>query len=167
VNSSAVVDHGHNAPSIGTALSTGIASKNGPGCGKRIIEVGEILPSQQKGITTPIASKPHSQLSVFWKAMAVTLLPLLPIASDLGDENQALFLITPTQAGIPGGFLIPEEVTRFQIFCKSDTVQRLGHVGYSLDGDSYFRLLMMFFRNLKSVSGLQPSLTHSQTSVYR
>ncbi|RKK76444.1 hypothetical protein BFJ71_g16936 [Fusarium oxysporum] len=116
----------------------------------RALPVGELLPSQPKRRPFPISLKPQTQPSIFWKAFANSLIPLLSFSTSLADDDQAIFLTTPTQAGIPGGALAPEEIVYFQIFSKADALQILNCPGFSLDQGSYFSQLSTFMRCLVS-----------------
>ncbi|KLO80596.1 Uncharacterized protein LW93_2935 [Fusarium fujikuroi] len=118
----------------------------------RKVKADELNASDSKLRQTPVLLRPHTQPSLFWKALASTIAPLITNATNLTDEDMALFLSTPTQAGIPGGEFVPREITNFQIFSKADAVQKLDHPGFSLEGASYFSMLASFFRNLTSDS---------------
>ena len=65
-----------------------------------------------------------------------------PVAS-LADEQQAIFLGDSNQAGVLAGRAYPNEVTNYQTFIKADAIQRLNHLSFSLDGDSYFEYLTL------------------------
>ncbi|KAK1484314.1 hypothetical protein CCUS01_04026 [Colletotrichum cuscutae] len=114
------------------------------------IGVGELLPSQPKRLPIPILYKPHSTPTLLWKALTETLAPFFSNATNLSDEEQSMFLATPTQTGIPGGDLAPAEAVNFQVFQKADALQILNCPTFSLDQGSYFTELNKFMRNLVS-----------------
>ncbi|KAI4629857.1 uncharacterized protein J4E87_003044 [Alternaria ethzedia] len=65
--------------------------------------------------------KPSVQPSRFWKALSYTFLPILAGGTgSLEDEGQAMFVAAQGQPGIPEGRTLPQEVTNYQIFIKSD-----------------------------------------------
>jgi hypothetical protein len=88
--------------------------------------------------------KPSRQPSSFWKALSYTFLPFLSASPSLEDDDQALFVAAQSQAGIPEGRKLPQEVTNYQVFIKTDGVQTINRPSYSVsNGRSYFDLLYM------------------------
>lgn len=90
---------------------------------------------------------PRYQPSPFYKAMSYTLLSYMSNATSLTDENQAMFLGTLKQAGVPAGKLYPAEVTNYQTFLKADAIQKINHPTYSIAGDSYFEYLASYVQD--------------------
>ncbi|KAI4637821.1 hypothetical protein J4E83_000639 [Alternaria metachromatica] len=92
--------------------------------------------------------KPSVQPSRFWKALSYTFLPILAGGTgSLEDEGQAMFVAAQGQPGIPEGRTLPQEVTNYQIFIKSDVVQTINRPSYSAsNGRSYFELVYRYLR---------------------
>jgi hypothetical protein len=79
--------------------------------------------------------------SLLWKAYALAMRPKLSLAPDLSALNQAMFLASPLQAGIPANSVVPEGVTNYQQYLKADRMQIKNQPFYSLENDSYFETL--------------------------
>ncbi|KAH6878140.1 hypothetical protein BKA58DRAFT_376586 [Alternaria rosae] len=92
--------------------------------------------------------KPSAQPSRFWKALSYTFLPILAGGTgSLEDEGQALFVAAQGQPGIPEGRTLPQEVTNYQVFIKTDVIQTINRPSYSAsNGRSYFELLYRYLR---------------------
>jgi hypothetical protein len=86
---------------------------------------------------------PKRQPSLFWKALGFCLKSRFTSSSSLLDENRALFLAEPDQAGIPAGMTCPEQVTNYQVFLYADTMQQVNRPTFSLSGSSYFEFLYL------------------------
>lgn len=109
------------------------------------------LPGSEIELTKAEEPLPIYQPSLFWKAMGFTLSNYLSNATSLADEDQALFLGTQDQAGVPAGKAYPDEVTNYQTFVKADVIQKINHPTYSTSGDSYFEYLALYVKRLRPV----------------
>lgn len=107
-----------------------------------VLPVGELLTSNA-GLEVEEPQIPKYQPPLFRKALAFALSSYLSGAEDFSDENLALFLAEPDQAGVPASRAYPREVTNHQAFLKADAVQVLNHPSYNTAGDSYFEYLSM------------------------
>jgi hypothetical protein len=92
---------------------------------------------------TNLAAGQATAPSLLWKAYANALLPFLSLNSDLCTVDQAMFIASPLQPGVPANNIVPEAVTNYQQYIKADCVQTKGIPIYSLENSSYFGQLWM------------------------
>ncbi|CAM1510819.1 Fc.00g083320.m01.CDS01 [Cosmosporella sp. VM-42] len=119
-----------------------------PDIGNEHLRLIGALPGSEIELTKGVEPLPRYQPSLFWKAMGFTLSSYLSNATSLVDEDQALFLGSQDQAGVPAGRAYPDEVTNYQTFVKADVIQKLNHPTYSTSGDSYFEYLALYMRSV-------------------
>jgi hypothetical protein len=102
-----------------------------------------ILPGVSPQEPTPPAEGRQKQPAPIWKGLAFTIADILQPTGDLAYDGHAFFVAAPKQFGVPGGVKYPDEVVNYQLFELADCVQRLNHVFFNLDGDSYFQDLAL------------------------
>ena len=110
-------------------------------------QLAPVMSEDHRRIHTSRTSAPKngrpSAPSLLWKAYANALLPFLSLNSDLSTVNQALFIASPLQYGVPANNVVPEPVTNYQQYIKADCMQTRNVPIYSLENGSYFEQLWM------------------------
>ena len=108
----------------------------------------KVTPDIAHGLTPFVLTGDESQItpsqpSLLWKAYAQTLRPQLSLNNDLSAINQALFIASPLQVGIPANNVIPAEVTNYHTYVKADVMQTKNNPIYSVNSaaGSYFEQL--------------------------
>ena len=120
------------SPSFSGVQTMSIAESTQPSLVGSIVKPRETITPTRRSPTPP---------SLLWKAYAQTLLPFLSLNTDLSSLNQAVFVASPLQQGVPANSLLPEGVTNYQQYLKADCMQRKNVPIYSLGNGSYFEQL--------------------------
>ena len=84
-----------------------------------------------------------SQPSLLWKAYAQALKPRLSLNNNLSAIDQAFFIASPLQVGIPANNIIPAKATNYHTYLKTDIMQTKNNPIYSTNSasGSYFKQL--------------------------
>ncbi|KAK8064637.1 hypothetical protein PG994_007275 [Apiospora phragmitis] len=115
---------------------------------------------------------PKKQPPMFWKAFGFALKQKFTISGSLYDDERALFLAEPNEAGIPDGAPCPQEATNYELFATADTMQTLNRLTFSRRGDSYFEFMGSYLRqvgtdNADEVAAARGSLEHTKAEKDR